>query len=141
MGRSQHLSFEEKIKIKSYHDAGLSSREIGRKIHRAHTAVGNYLKNGDKHKRIGKRGKKSMLSSKDTRRIRRLATNQKRTASQIRAKLELSVTLRRVQQVLSSTEHLEWRERLGKPKLTDVAKNTVSTSRRNTFPGTRNGKT
>lgn len=119
MGRSKHLTFEEKVKIKAYHDAGLSNREIGRKLHRAHTAVGNFLKTGEKRDRVEKRGKKSKLSAMDIRRIRRTAVNQKRTASQIRAELDLPVTTRRVQQVLSNSENLEWRKRLGKPNLTE----------------------
>lgn len=62
MGRAQHLTFEEKVKIKTYHDAGLSSRAIGRKIFRSHTVVGRFLKKAKNGGHTDKRGKKSKLS-------------------------------------------------------------------------------
>lgn len=118
MGRAQHLTSEERVKIKTYHDAGLSSREIGRRIMRSHSVVVRFLKNPENGRRTDKRGTKSKLTERDKRRIYREAVNQKRTASQIRAELQLPVTTRRVQQILSSNENLKWYKRLGKPNLT-----------------------
>lgn len=116
MGRAQHLTYEEKIKIEAYHDAGLSSRQIGQKIFRSHTVVVRFLKNATSGGRTDNRGRKSKLTERDKRRIFREAVNHNRSSAQIRAELQLPVTTRRVRQIMAGNKHLEWRKRLSKPK-------------------------
>lgn len=119
MGSGRRLSEEEKTKIVVYRDEGYSNRQIGLKIGRSAKVVNNFVKNGHNYGKYSNTGKKKNLTNRDIRSIYRNALVKHQTASQIRANLQLSVTTRRVQQVLKANPNVHWRKRLSKPKLTE----------------------
>ena len=116
MGRGKHLMNEELAVIKAYKDTGLSNREIAKKIKRSPKVVYNYFKIGVTYGAYKGSGGKCKIDNRTKRVIVRHAGAQHMTASQIRADLQLPVSVQRVRQILHEDPNTAWKKR--KPKHT-----------------------
>lgn len=117
MPRGLQLTVSEREKIKAYKDCGLSNRAIAIKMNRSKAVINNFINMGEFYGKIKRKGPKPKLSTHDKRRIIGLATQKKMSATQIKKELGVSITVRRIQQVLHNTPHLKWTKRMKKPQL------------------------
>jgi len=122
MPRGVKLTEDEITKIKAYRDCCLSNRQIAKKIHRSLCAVNNCIKLGDNYGKKRRPGRKSQLSDRDKRRIIKLAGSNSMFASEINVEISCPVGTRRIQQILQSSDYLEFSKRLPKPALTKPKK-------------------
>ena len=107
MPKGTALTEEEKTRIQAFHESGKSAREISKRIGRSDRVVRSYLKNPAQYDKKKRRGIISKLSPADKRAICRLASNSTRSSRQIAEELELSVTPKRVRQIINAQEHLK----------------------------------
>jgi transposase len=77
---------------------------------------------GSNYGTIKRKGRKPIISKRDTAAIFKKATINHMVASKIRSELNLPVSTRRVRQILASNKNVKWRKRLMKPKLTQKHK-------------------
>lgn len=122
MPRGCTLTELEQNQIKILFETGSSIKEISTRIKRHRNTVSNYLKNPNNYGCIKRNGRKPTVDDRCKRKIRRLAALKDMSAGQIKHQLGLNVTKRRVQQILSTCEHLKYRKRLPKPKLLEKHK-------------------
>lgn len=99
------LTLEERAVIRAYRGEGLSVRSIATKVRRSPTAVHNVCRAQDGLRRPRRRGRKPKLSARDKRRILRAARSGCYSARHLRDKFEVSVTVRRIQQLLRDDAH------------------------------------
>lgn len=118
MPRGTELSEEEKGKVWAFHEMGLSAREIGRRLNRTRTVVLNLIKLRGKYGSKKRSGRKPTLSDRQRREIFKCATNSNMSAGEIQRHLLLSISRRRVQQILHQDERLKYVKRNKFPKLT-----------------------
>jgi len=88
----------------------LSSRKIAKETNRSEHVIRNYLKLGPKYGIKLKTKGNEKLSSRTIRKVRHDATRNRLSSRQIKANLDLPVTNRRIQQVLSSDAYTRWRK-------------------------------
>ena len=100
MGRGKHLTNEELAVIKAYKDTGLSNWEIAKKIKRSPKVVNNYFKIGVNYGAYKGSGGKRKIDNRTKQVIVRCAAAQHMIASQIRADLQLPVSVKCVRQIL-----------------------------------------
>ena len=115
MGRGKQLTSSEKEKITFLREEGYSMRSIAKKINRSYCSVNNYCNNRLKTVRKVRYCK---ISNRDKNRIIIEATKNKLSAKDIQAKLSLPISVRRIQQILSSQSHIKYKKMLKKPPLT-----------------------
>lgn len=120
MARGNYLTETEKECIRVLQRTGTTKRDIARQIKRSDHVVRSFLKLGDNYGKKKSTGRPSSLSLMTKRNMFKLATVTKshHTAPQIKAALDLPVTTRHVQRVLSSCPNVKWIKRKMKPKLT-----------------------
>ena len=82
--------------------------KIAKEISRSEHVVRNYLKLGLKYGLKQKAIGNLTLSPRAIRKVRYEATRKRLSASQIKADLDLSVTKRRIYQVLSTSLNVSW---------------------------------
>lgn len=112
------MTSEEIAAIKAYKDCGLSNREIAIKIDRSPKVINNYCKLNESYGQNWSKSGNSKIQGRTQRRIVHCATNKRMSASEIKAQMELPVTVRRVQEILQSNPNTIWRKRAPKPKIT-----------------------
>ncbi|KAK2581558.1 hypothetical protein KPH14_005209 [Odynerus spinipes] len=122
MPRGKVLSSEEQAKIEAYRDAGLSLREIAKKISRSTTCIYHFLQLRKNYGKNHYTGGNTKLTRRDRSRIFKEISTQNKTASEVKKILELPVTTRRVQQILQQDNRLKWTKRSLKPPLTQEHK-------------------
>lgn len=122
MPRGRVLNEEEKAKIVAYKDMGLSNRQIAKKIKRSHHAVNNFINLSENYNKNHPKGGNKKITRRQHSSILRLASSGVPTARQIRTELELPVTTRRVQQILSKSGRFRWKKMITKPPLTEKHK-------------------
>ena len=93
MGHGKRLTNEELAVIKAYKDTGLSNREIAKKTKRSPKVVSNYFKIGVNYGAYKGSGGKHKIDNPTKQVIVRCAAAQHMTASQIRADLQLPVSV------------------------------------------------
>jgi len=120
MPRGKSLSLEEITKINTYKEFGLTNREIAGKLKRSHGLIDNYMRLGEKYGKNKRPGCKSLLSSRDKRKILTTASKNKLSSSKIKHKLCIPVSSRRVRQILRESKQFKWTKRQGKPLLKKV---------------------
>lgn len=118
MPRGKQLSAEEQIKIKIYKETGLSNREIAKRINRSHKVINSFFKMGENYGNNSNKTGNPIISMRTNSRILALAVQENQTAAQIKQNLDLPITKRRVQQILSSSGRFKWTKRCKKPHLT-----------------------
>lgn len=118
MVRGALLSPEERAKVDILQAEGYSLRGIGKALKRSRHAVTTYLKDRKTYGK-GKGGAwKKKMSDKDKRMIVREVAKGHFTASQLKARLDLPVGTRRVQQVLNESSLTAFKKLKRAPTLT-----------------------
>lgn len=117
MPRGKTFSSEEIGQIMAYKECGWSNRAIATKINRSHVGVANVIKLGPLYGKTTRSGRPPIITVRQKREIIREASLKKLSASEIRRKLELNVTTRRVGQILHNSGTLTWIKNKGKPEL------------------------
>lgn len=117
MPRGCSLSESEQTQIKILFETGSNIKTISERIKRHRNTITNFLKNPNNYCSKQRNGRKPTVDNRGKREIRRLAVSKNMSAGQIKHQLGLTITKRRVQQILSTSEHLLYRKRLAKPKL------------------------
>ena len=100
MGRGKLLTNEELAVIKAYKDTGFSDREIAKKIKSSLKVVNIYFKIDVNNEAYKESGGKRKIDNRNKRVIVRRAAAQHMTASQIRADLQLPLSVQLVRQIL-----------------------------------------
>lgn len=117
MPRGTKLSEIERAKIDVYRESGETIRSIAFKMNRSKTTVHNYLQDPSSYGSIKRKGAKPKLTSRDKRQIKRLALSNNLSCSQIKSKLCLNVTTRRVNQILNEDLNIKQQKMIPKPNL------------------------
>lgn len=115
MGKSVQLSSRECGKCDAYFQLGLSNREIARRLRRSEKCIRTYRKNPSNY---GKNyhGKRPALTTRDKRRLLRVAGQSTKSCFQLRGQLNLSASRWSIARCLNSN-NLSWRKMLKKPNL------------------------
>ena len=119
MARGRTLTEQERGKILTFKEMGLSHRAIARKIGRSPRVIRNFLVDPKQYASKKKRGSCGRISSRDKRRLLYLASNQITSASKLQRSMDLKISIRRVQQLLHDASHLRYRRMRKVPSLTD----------------------
>lgn len=118
MPRGTQLSDIVIGQIRAYRDSGYTQREIAEKISRSQTAVAHVLNLGDEYNSKNHlRGRKPILSERDLRRARNLATNSNYSIREIVPGLARHVSKDTVHRAISSCEYIEFIRRSKQPLL------------------------
>ncbi len=117
MGRGQSLTFEEEAKIDALLGENLSEREIAANIKRSKTSVHNYITQSESRRSADRRGRKATISKYTIHAMVREARKGESSAWEIRNIYHAPVTVRRVQQYLSSAQYLKHAKLLQAPRL------------------------
>lgn len=117
MPRGFKLSNDEKTKIDFFLEEGLSNRKIAEKLGRSHGVINSYAKKDQAYGSKKRYGRVSTISPRTKRQISYYASNNNVTAADIKAKLNLSVGVRRVRQILNDSHRFKWRKSNFKPSL------------------------
>lgn len=110
MARGPALIAEEQGFAKEQHEEDVSSREIARRPKRCHKVMGNFLNNTELYKKEKKRDVLSKLSSQDVCQIRRAPSFVNLSVRDIMNDLHIAVSVRRVQQLLSTDPFVTYRK-------------------------------
>lgn len=123
MGRGVALSDFEKGQILAFHSECLTEREIAANLNRSKTVVHNFLKAQEERKKQYKLGRKPKISQTATRALLRHASTGKYFARDLQTKLNLPVSVRRVQQLLHNAPFLQFKKKKREPCMTQQHKN------------------
>lgn len=118
MPRGSHLSLVERTKIDLYRESGRTIRDIALTLNRSKTTIQNYVKNPTSYGTLKRCGRHPKVSDRDKRSIKRLAVTNNFSCGQIKAKLCLNITPRRINQILNNNLHITKQKTLPKPKIT-----------------------
>lgn len=122
MNAYKRLSNDEKNIIDAHRQHNMSVIDIAKAIGRHHTTVSRYLRAKTRCTVPKKVGRPAQLDNRTKRIIVKRALLQQQSASTIRRELRLSVSTRRVQQILKTHQFTEYIKRLKSPALTDEHK-------------------
>lgn len=104
MGRGKPLTKAEKAKISTLKDyTSFSNRQIAKEISRSEFVVRNFLKDRENYGTNQVSGRPPSISIAEKRRLIRSAANNFKSARQLKDENNLSVGVRRVQQILSGS--------------------------------------
>lgn len=117
MPKNKRLTEFERGQVTALREQGLTLREIGRRIGRSKDVVHNYLRLGKKYATKKSPGRPSILTPRMKREIKRLAVHQRLCPSAIKAEMNLSVSKRRICQILSEDPNISFRKTAPAPKL------------------------
>lgn len=118
MGQGKPLTEAEKAKISTLKDYNnFSYRQIAKEINRSVCVVHNFLKNRENYGKNQVSGRPLSISTATKRRLIRCAANNFKSARELKAENNISVGVRRVQQILSGSGYLKYTKMLRKPKL------------------------
>lgn len=118
MGRKPGLTQHEQGVIDGLHMQKLSVAAISRTIKRSRCVVQRYISDPQGYGKRKMTSGNSKISALDARHILREGAKGSSSAAQIKFTLSLPITKRRVQQLLSSSEHLQYRKFKQAPPLT-----------------------
>ena len=119
MGRSTALTDQQKGSILALSHEMVPARQIASFIGKSNTTVHNFLAAQGVAKTPKKMGRPNELSSTQLRALFRHASTGNYTARQLQTNLDLSVSVRRVQQLLSSSGHMVYKKMKSVPALTE----------------------
>ena len=122
MGRNVSLTDGEKSSIKTLNNEEISVSGIARRVKRSRKVISNFLQNTDGYGMKKSPGRPPKLSSTAHRRLLREASKAGKSSKQLQKELELTVTPRRVRQILNNSEHFEYKKRKTSHALTKVHK-------------------
>ena len=123
MGKNPDIPPEVRAQIKILRQAnGWSGARIAREVNVSPRAVNRFLANPDRQSGRRRCGGRLILTDAHRRRIKGLATRKKMSATQIKAHLGYTASVRTIQQSLSSDPNIKWRKMAIKPPLTRTHK-------------------
>ena len=134
------LTEQERGKILTFKEMGLSHRAIARKIGRSPRVIRNFLVDPKQYASKKKRGSCGRISSRDERRLLYLASNQITSASKLQRSMDLKISIRRVQQLLHDASHLRYRRMRKVPRWPITISKTEFTGSEIIWVGLRNGR-
>jgi IS30 family transposase len=111
MPRGSHLTEHERGQILAYRNAGLSFREISKKVKRCKSAIGAYLANPDAYGTKKRSGRPSILTARAKRRLILAAEKGNQSSKQLKVSQALDLSVRRIQQILSSSPNLRYEKK------------------------------
>lgn len=117
MPRGFKLSVDEMSKIDFLLQEGISKRKIAEKLGRSHGVINSYTKKDKKYGSKKRFGRVPKISPRTKRQICHYSSNNNVTAADIKAKLNLSVGVRRVCQILNDSNRFKWQKAKSKPSL------------------------
>jgi transposase len=117
MPKGQHLSDFERGQILAFNDQKLSQTEIALKIGRNQTTISRFLADPENYGRKHRSGRPRTLTPRAERRVLRAAASENQSAKDIKLNQKIPLTIRRVQQIISSSPHLNYEKRKSRPKL------------------------
>lgn len=120
MGRKPHSTSEKIASIRALFNAGLSQKAISVEVNRSRGAVQNALRSNNTDARPEHRGRKRRMSKRVARAVVRKGRQGEYTANMLRSQLRLPVGVRRIQQILASTEFCEYEKRVKAPRLSSA---------------------
>lgn len=118
MPRGCHLSLVERTKIDLLREYGETIRAIALKLNRSKSTIHKYLLDPKSYGTKKRSGRHPKVTERDKRSIKRLATTNNFSCGQIKAELSLSVTRRRINQILNEDLQITRQQMIPKPKLT-----------------------
>lgn len=110
MPRGPCLNDHEKGLILAYAKGGMNDSMIARELGRARGTVHRFINGRNDENSIIWKARNRKLSNRNKRRILREAARTKKSAREIKESLGVNVTVRRVQQILSSSPYLEYKK-------------------------------
>jgi len=119
MGRRPSLTEKERGRIDGLREGGLSISAIAKRTNRSRDAVSCYLRDPEGYGKRKKTKGNTKLSPHATRHLLREGAKGNSSAAQLKFQLSLPVSKRRVQQILSSADHLQYRKYKIAPPLTE----------------------
>jgi transposase len=122
MPRGKTLSDVEKGQVLAFKECGYSNRSIAKQLNRFSDVINKFINLGDKYGTNKRSGRKPTLTDRDKRHIVRQASSKNVFATEIKTDLSLRVGVRRIQQILSTSDVLVFTKRQKKPRLTAVHK-------------------
>jgi len=127
MPRSTYLTDDEKTKILTYRESGMSFRQIGRNLNRSHNVVMNFCRNPLNYGQNKNGGPKKKLSARCNRRILNLASNSPKSLRQIQQELQVDVSRATIHRVIRSSKHIRRQKFKIAPRL--LTRHTVARQR------------
>ena len=118
MGRSVSLTDRQKGSILALFNEMVPEREIAQFIGKSKTAVHNFIAAQGVHKSSTKRGRPTKTTATQLRSLFRHASTGKYSARELQISLKLSISVRRVQQLLSGCGHMMYKKKKSVPALT-----------------------
>jgi len=112
------LTSDERIEIRAYAQTGMSGRAIAATIGRSKDVVCRFLRDPQEYERKKHQGRQAKMSAAAHRRLLREASHGEKSARKLRDDLQLSVGVKRVQQLLKDTSHLSFEKRAASPWMT-----------------------
>ena len=125
MQMHKHLSVIEQEKIREYRKQGLSYRQITKAINVSLTQVSKLLQKKSFNKRKETRGGKIAFTQREDRGMKKLATKQIFSSTEIKATLGIRASTRTIQRHLKHDMVLKFGKFYSKPKLMETHKNRV----------------
>jgi len=119
MGRRPSLTEKERGRIDGLREGGLSISAIAKRTNRSRDAVSRYLRDPEGYRKRKKTKGNTKISPHATRHLLREGAKGNSSAAQLKFQLSLPVSKRRVQQILSSADHLQYRKYKIAPPLTE----------------------
>ena len=119
MPRGKKLTEEEQGKIRAFKEAGLSNREIGRRIGRSRTPINNFLNDPKGYNAVHAGGRPKVLSERDERQIiRELKKNRRTSIGQLKAKTKVNASNSTVRRFLRKKD-IRRKKMKGQPRLSN----------------------
>lgn len=118
MGSGKKLNESEKVKISTLKDyRNMSNRQIAKEVSRSEKVVRNFLKNRQIYGKTPVSGRPPVVTVAEKRKLLRVASNNSASAREIRDESGVTVSVRRVQQILHDSSHLKHKKMKKKPML------------------------
>ena len=117
-----HLTASQREIIKHLRQTGMSYGRIAKAVNVTYNQVLKLLNYRTFTARKERRGQKSVLTEKEKRRIKRLATKDLLSSTEIKATLGTEVSSRPIRQHLQSDKLLKYGRLYGRPRLTNFHK-------------------
>lgn len=141
MGKGKPLNEVEKAKISTLKDYNnMTNRQIAKEIGRSKDVIGNFLKNRENYGKKYTSGGRSTITSAEKRRLIRNAGNSFKSARQLKSENDLSIGIRRIQQILSGSPHLKYKKMKRRPMLSKANVESRQKFALTTYAGQINGK-
>jgi IS30 family transposase len=115
LSRGRRLSQDEKVRIMAQHECGKSARAIARDMGRSADVVARFLRDPEGY---STQNHKRLITDRAIRRLINEAAKGEKSAERLREEHSISLSTRRVQQILSSSSFLNYEKRKPAPWMT-----------------------